>query len=252
MSRRGPTRGYRRPATCDEIMMPIACGNVVRPLCSGSSPRRPCRYSGITNVRPMKLAIAKAITTLVARNSRSLSRRRASIGCGWWVSTYTSSGERQRADDPQRDHPRIGPADERSLVDGVGDRRQADAREHEAGDVEAPGRGLGVLAQVDPPEGEGDGAERDVDVEDPAPADGVGDEAAEHGPEGRGDERRDHHDRRRPGPLDRREGPEQHGDPDRREHPAADALEDPEGDQLADRLRRAARHRAGDEQQRAR
>ena len=35
-------------------------------------------------------------------------------------------------------------------------------------------------------------------------------------------------DRRRPGPLGRREGPEQHGEADRRQHPAADALQDPE------------------------
>ena len=56
------------------------------------------------------------------------------------------------------------------------------------------------------------------------------------GPSAGRDERRDHHDRRRPGPLDRREGPEQHRDADRREHPAADALQDPERDELADRL----------------
>ena len=62
---------------------------------------------------------------------------------------------------------------------------------------------------------------------------GLGEQAAEHRAERRGDERRDHHDRRRPGPLDRREGAEQHGDADRREHAAADALQDAERDQLA-------------------
>ena len=192
----------------------------------------------MTNVSPMKLAMANAITMLVARNSAARSRRRASIGCGWWVSTYTSSGERER---PRRRRGRrthgssTRPA---ALVERVGDRRQPEPGQHEAGDVEAPGRRLGVLAQEAQPEGQGGDAERHVDEEDPAPADGVGEEAAEHRTERRGDERRDHHDRRRPRPLDRREGAEQHRDADRRQHPAADALHDAERDELADRLGR--------------
>ena len=40
--------------------------------------------------------MANAITRLVARNSRSFSSRRASIGCGWCVSTYTSRANAMR------------------------------------------------------------------------------------------------------------------------------------------------------------
>ena len=80
----------------------MACGNVVRPLWNGSSPRTPCRYSGITNVKPMKPAMANAITRFVARNRRSFSSRSASIGCGWCVSTYTSRAKATRPPMPNR------------------------------------------------------------------------------------------------------------------------------------------------------
>ena len=108
--------------------------------------------------------------------------------------------------------------------------------------------GLGVLAQEAQPEDQRGEPDRDVDEEDPAPADRVRDEAAEHRPEGRRGECRHHHDRRRPGPFDRREGAEQHRDADRREHPASDALEHAEPDELADRLGQPAQDRSADEQ----
>ena len=94
--------------------------------------------------------------------------------------------------------------------------------------------------------------DRHVDEEDPAPTDVRHDQPAEHRPQCRGSQRRDHDHRRRPGSLRRWERPEQHGQPDRRQHAAADALDDSEGDQLTDRLRRAAQQRSARECHRAR
>ena len=107
----------------------MACGNVVRPLSSGSRPRRPCRYSGSTNVSPMKLAMPNAMTRLVARNSRWRNRRSASIGCGRVGLHVHQQGERDEAAD-RRGRPRTGSFHPTPgpLVEGVGDRRQAEAR----------------------------------------------------------------------------------------------------------------------------
>ena len=150
---------------------------------------------------------------------------------------------------PKPSDERARPADARPLVQGVGDRRQAEAREHEAGDVERAGRRLLVLAQEAQPERHRGDAERHVDEEDPAPAERLGEQAAEHRAERRRDERRDHHDRRGARPLDRRERPEQHGDADRREHAAADALQDAErrrAGRSSGRTRRARTRRRTD------
>ncbi len=69
------------------MRIPIACGNVVRPDSSAVRPRRFCRYSGITKIRPTKLAIANALVMLALRNMRSTNSRSCSIGCGTRSST---------------------------------------------------------------------------------------------------------------------------------------------------------------------
>ena len=86
-------------------------------------------------------------------------------------------------------------------------------------------------------------ADRQVDVEDPAPRD-VGDEpTADDRPERGREHGRDDQHRRRLGPLQRRERAEQHRGADRRQHAAADALQHAERDELVQAVRLPAERR---------
>ena len=155
----------------------MACGNVVRPLSSGSRPRRPCRYSGRTNVRPMKLAMPNAMTMFVAAEqpvAEQAQRQHRVRRVVFYVSNQ--QGERDQAADELRPTTRGSLQQTRgSLVESVGDRRQTDARRGGT----RPGRmarpRLGVLTEEPQPEEQGGDPERHVDVEDPAPTGGRGD-----------------------------------------------------------------------------
>jgi hypothetical protein len=138
----------------------------------------------------------------------------------------------------QRD--RCGPPAARHLGEAEQQRAERECRQHEPAAIELPRRRLAVLAQVLGAEGERGDAERDVDEEDPTPRRVRGDDATEHRAERRPEHARDREHRGRPGALARWERAVEHRLADRHHHPAADALRDPERDQLTDRLRQPA------------
>jgi hypothetical protein len=70
--------------------------------------------------------------------------------------------------------------------------------------------------------------QRHVHVEDPSPGQLGDQQAADDRAERRRQRRRHGQDARRADPFGRREGAEQHREPDRGHHPAADALQHPE------------------------
>src|SRR5439155_13816178 len=86
-------------------------------------------------------------------------------------------------------------------------------------------------------------ADREVDVEDPAPRVVVGDPAPERWPDDRRDDHADPVDTHRDAPLPRREALEQHRLRDRLEGTSADALDDARHDQHAEALGRTAEDR---------
>ena len=148
---------------------------------------------------------------------------------------------------PVSDDHRRRPADSRPFAQCVDEQRQPEPDSTNPARSKRPDVGWRCSLRYATPNTSATDPDRDVDVEDPPPADVGDDEPAEHRPERRRGQRRDHDQRRRPRPFCGREGAEQHRQPDRRQHPAADALDDTEGDQLLDRLRRAAQRRAADE-----
>jgi hypothetical protein len=103
--------------------------------------------------------------------------------------------------------PRVVPAQVGSFRDAVHQQPEAEPGEQEAGQVEAAGLRLGRLAQEDRAEGERGRADRQVDVEHPAPGQ-LGDEQPAEDRAQRGRKRGGHgEDRRGLDPLVRREHP---------------------------------------------
>ena len=140
-------------------------------------------------------------------------------------------------------------AERPALLADLEDRVDAD---HQAGDEDHGAGQVGALAEPDagarldeaPREQRGGDADRDVDEEDPVPADRVGQHAAEQQADraaGRGDEAVDAHRLRLLARL--REHRHDHPEHDRRGQRAADALHEACADQHALALRHRAEHR---------
>ena len=148
----------------------------------------------------------------------------------------------------RRQDPRVMPAPVGSLGYAVHQQPEAQPGEQEAGQVEAARLVLGGLAQEDRAEGERGRADRQVDVEHPAPGQ-LGDEQPAEDRAERGGKRGGHgEDRRGLDPFVRREHAVQHRHPDRGEHAAGRALQDPEHDQLAEAGCQPAQRGGGGEQ----
>ncbi len=156
---------------------------------------------------------------------------------------------RQDPGEQRHDHARrLELAGRADLGEAVGEQRNARGHQEEPGQVEP----LGLAAHAPRQEAQGcadrDDPDRDVDVEDPAPARVVDDQPAERRAEDRRQHRRDGDDAHHtPHPLGPGRGRE-HQLADRQEHAAAEPLQDPEADQLGRRGREAAEHRAGREE----
>ena len=139
------------------------------------------------------------------------------------------AGERDDSDDEERQHlvePLLAHLDER-----VGDPDEADGDEARADEVE--GRAAVRLAVVAAPgqrEHDGEGRERHVDQEDPAPRDRLHDDAAERRPAHGREAREGGPEADRPARLARPGHPEQR-EARRRQHGAADSLQRPAADQ---------------------
>jgi hypothetical protein len=161
------------------------------------------------------------------------------------------SGEHDHECDPKDDRDddldRAEAARGADFGETVREQRQPGRHQREADEVEPLGR-LALDARQHPQRGDDrDRPDRDVDVEDPAPAEVVDDQAAERRPE----DRREHHRHGddahhaphpfRPGCLG------EHQLADRQDHPAADALQDAEHDQLGARGRETTQRRPGSE-----
>jgi AcrR family transcriptional regulator len=136
---------------------------------------------------------------------------------------------------------------EQSIFGFVG---QLEQREPDAIERRAPVRRLAVAIDR-PGHGRRQQAERDVDVEDPFPAQVVGDPAAQQRPADRREQHRHRPDAQRPpGPLGR-VAAEQQGLRQRHHRPGHQPLQHPEGDQPLHRRGERAQPRGGREQQRA-
>ena len=92
--------------------------------------------------------------------------------------------EPDRAEREQAEDQRVGPAAVRPLVEGEEQRQDADRERGDAGIVD-PLPGAVRLVLADDPEGDqhGEGRDRQVEEEDPAPADRVGEDAADQRPD---------------------------------------------------------------------
>ena len=147
----------------------------------------------------------------------------------------------------------LAPRLERAFRDPVHQKGQATGGEHETRDVKGPGPGGFVAAQEEQAEHPGRHTDRDVDEEHPPPRQLGHEQAAEDRPESRRHRGGDDEDAGCPDPLGRGERPEQQGHANRHHEPAAEALDDAEGDELAETLSaaaeggRAREHDYGDE-----
>ncbi len=94
---------------------------------------------------------------------------------------------------------------------------------------------------------EPDDADRDVDVEDETPGEVLDEPATEDRPHGRRDEHRHTEDAHHPAHVLGSDGLQDDGHADRHQHAPADALDNPEEDQLAEVLRDPAEHRRNGE-----
>ena len=93
--------------------------------------------------------------------------------------------EGHRTDREEAEDQRIGPAAVGAFVEGEQDREQPDRQRGDAAIVDPPVGGGRLVLRHDPPGDEhGEGGDRQVEEEDPAPAEGVGQRAAEQRPDG--------------------------------------------------------------------
>ncbi len=155
--------------------------------------------------------------------------------------------DRGRADQPGGDRLRCQPSVLRPGRQGVDQQRHAGRRQQQAAQVEPAGRSMELLAEPQRREHQCDRADRQVDIEDPAPRGVVDEHATEHRPDRRGDhgDAEDAHGGRRP--LGQRERSKQHRAADRGDQPGAEPLEDPEHDEQRQARCRAAEARCDHE-----
>ena len=152
-------------------------------------------------------------------------------------------GQQHGADRDPGEDPSVAPPDVGSLGDPVHEQTQSQARQHEARKVEAGHARGALVGEKEEAEGRRHHPDGHVHVEHPAPRQ-VGDEqAADDRTEGRCQGGRQDQQSRRPDSLGRGEHPEQHGQPDGGHQAPTDALEHPEGHQLAQAAGQSAQRR---------
>jgi hypothetical protein len=114
----------------------------------------------------------------------------------------------------------------------------------QAAGVGAPGSAAEQMCgKAEPDDGDGN-----VDEEDPPPRGVVDDESTDDRPEDRAQENRDADERQHAAGLLRTRALRHQREADGDQHPAAEALEDPAADQLADRRREPTQRRPGTEE----
>jgi hypothetical protein len=130
-----------------------------------------------------------------------------------------------------------------ALIDSIHDRDCGRRRGEQPEGVEPQAMRPVGLGEEPPRRGEGDDADRDVDVEDEAPGEVLHEPAAEHRPHGGGEQHRDAEDAHDAAHVLGADRSHDDGHADRHEHAAAESLEHAEEHQLREVLRDPAGHR---------
>ena len=200
-------------------------------------------------IAPKKPKVMRKVAMMLAVTVRLRNSSSGRIGSARPRLDPHEDGAQQQPDRDEPTHLRVGPLAE-LLV------RQADQQGHEGGREDggaevvdrADGLGVANRRQQPPQDDEGNDPERQVDEEDPVPADRVGQEAAQR----RTDDRREREDpTEQPlvlAPLARAEEVADDGERDREDRAGAEALDAAEQDELPHLLAQAAQQRAGEEE----
>ena len=157
--------------------------------------------------------------------------------------------KQRRADSRDRRSSRVEATRIACLGHAVEEERDPRRQQHEATQIKALAElRLGLGQQPDGRQ-QGERADGQVEVEDPAPAGRVDDRPAEHRPEHRCEQHRHaDHAHHPPHPL-RPRGLGENRLANRQDHPRAEPLHDPERDQRLERPGRAGKHRADQKEQ---